>query len=197
MHRKACLTIEDMVKERTGHQLVLTTVCLPGVQIGSMTAGELVDMVATVNMTMCLPMHGIAPDHSIPPVALMHILDKGCAQMACSTVTCLQSLFTKNPGGAVAGVVHQWETADHLPTQKGPFHTLTAHHPMLEGHQPIPKGGHPMWSGHLMQKDHGPHILSRPADTRSQHTGYCQQWSIHLLLMRLCSHPHHLRQGVS
>ena len=177
MHCKPRLMIEatDMVKEHIGHQLVLTTVCLPGVQTGTMTAGELVDTVAIVNMTMCLPMHGTAPDYSFPPVALMHILDKGCAQMMCCTMTCLQSLFTTNPDGAVAGAVCQWETADHLPTQTGRLHTLTGHHPILKGHHPMLKGGHPMWSGHLMQKDHGPHNLSRPTDRRSQHTGPCQQ----------------------
>lgn len=186
-----------MVKERPGHQLVLTTVCPPGVQTDTMTAGELGDMVANVNMIMCLPMHGTAPDHNILPVALMHILDKGCAQTVCCIVTCLQSLFTTNPGGAVAGEVRQWGTADHLPMQTGRLHTLTDLHIMQKGHHPMLKGDHPTWSGHLMQKDHGPHMLSSPADRRSQHTGPCQRWSILQLLMRPCSHPHHLQQGGS
>lgn len=154
-------------------------------------------MVAIVNMSLWRLMHGTAPDHSTHHEALMHILHQGCAPMVCCIVTCLRSFFLMKPGGAVAGVVRQVEMADHRPMQTGRLHILIDLHLMLKGLHPMLKGGLLMWRGHLMQKDHGPHIQSRPANWRNQCTDPCQQWSILLLWTRSCSRPHHLQQGVS
>lgn len=99
----------DMVKERTARQLGVTIACLPGVQTGTMTAGQLVAMVGIVNMSLWLLMHGTAPDHSTPHVAPICILHHGCAPMVRCIVTCLQSLCMTKPDGAEARVVRQAE----------------------------------------------------------------------------------------